>query len=151
MNKAGFKEHCSTVTYCLENWNDGHNIWNGSYFQLHVNTNIVHVKVCCGLNMNIHIHACVGTFSTQLLALFWKTLGGRALLEELCHWGWALRFYSLVPLPVYSASSSAKIQEGEVSQLHTPATRELTATAFPCQTMSPDKSFFKLHLSGTLS
>lgn len=28
-------------------------------------------------------------------------LGGRALLEEVCHCGWALRFYSLAPLPVF--------------------------------------------------
>ena len=29
-------------------------------------------------------------------------LGGGDLMEEVCHWGWALRFYSLAPLPVLS-------------------------------------------------
>lgn len=29
-----------------------------------------------------------------------EPLEGRALLEEVCHWGWALRLYSLSLLPV---------------------------------------------------
>lgn len=37
------------------------------------------------------------------VVLVWKTmepLGARALLEEVGHWRWALRFYSLASLPV---------------------------------------------------
>ena len=30
----------------------------------------------------------------------WEGLGGVALLEKMCHWGWALRFLKLTPFPV---------------------------------------------------
>lgn len=35
-----------------------------------------------------------------------EPLGGRALFEEVCHWGWALRLYSLSSLPVCSPCPS---------------------------------------------
>lgn len=41
----------------------------------------------------------------QLVAAVWKVmdpLRGAALMEEVCHWGWALRVYSLVLFPVCS-------------------------------------------------
>lgn len=43
----------------------------------------------------MYLNAC-----PQLLALFggcYGTSRSGALLEEECHWGWALRLYSLVP------------------------------------------------------
>ena len=32
--------------------------------------------------------------------IVWKELGGAVLLEEVCHWGWTLRFQKLTPFPV---------------------------------------------------
>jgi hypothetical protein len=50
---------------------------------------------CCG-NFNIphrllYLNAIDGTV--------WEGLGGIALLEEVFHWGWALRFQKTTPLP----------------------------------------------------
>lgn len=74
----------------------------------------------------------------QLVALFRKVLepcGDEASLEKVDHWGHALRFYSLTPLPVHSAScplSDSCPQKTEVTskqpQPPTLIAREMPAT-----------------------
>lgn len=41
----------------------------------------------------------------QLTVLFRDVRGGAALLEEVYRWGWVLRVYSLISLPVHTLSS----------------------------------------------
>ena len=36
---------------------------------------------------------------SQPVELFGKDLGGMTLLEDVCHWGWALRFPKPMPSP----------------------------------------------------
>ena len=42
---------------------------------------MVYVWICVGIYV---VHACMGTI--------WEGMGSMALLEKVCHWGWALRF-----------------------------------------------------------
>lgn len=53
-----------------------------------------------------HIGSCSSPLGPQWAVLFGKVtaLLGGALLEEVCHWGWVFRFYSLAQLPVLSVS-----------------------------------------------
>lgn len=57
--------------------------------------------------------SCVWTPGPQRVALFGKVvgpLGEGALLEEQYHWVWALRFYSLIPLPASSPPPNKLLQ-----------------------------------------
>lgn len=62
------------------------------------------VDECCGLNgkcpQQAHVFICspVGIGVGHIM----ESLGGAALLEEVCHWRWGLRFYSLALLPILS-------------------------------------------------
>lgn len=53
------------------------------------------------------IHSCIWTVVAASSADDWWGSGGSsALLEEVCLWGWALKFYSLAPLPVFLFSAT---------------------------------------------
>ena len=57
-------------------------------------------------------------------------LGGRALLEEVCHCGWALRFYSLAPLPVFFLGFLCA-EDNVMSQLPAPAAMPVRLLGLP--------------------
>lgn len=66
-----------------------------------INILVVHVVAWI---RNFPITSCICILIPQLLVLFGKvieTLRGTVLLEEVCHWGRDLRFYSLILLLVY--------------------------------------------------
>lgn len=42
------------------------------------------------------------TIGPQLVMVFWGSLGGMGLLEEVCHWMWALREESFTLLSIFS-------------------------------------------------
>jgi hypothetical protein len=48
-----------------------------------------------------HRLICLNTWSS-IGGIVWEGLGGVDLLEEVCHWGWALRFNRVAPLLVCS-------------------------------------------------
>lgn len=63
-----------------------------------------------------------------------------ALLEEMCHWGQALRMYSLAPLPVCSLCFPPVVGNG-ISLLPTAAvTPPLPLRTLPLET-NPNKPF----------
>jgi hypothetical protein len=58
---------------------------------------------CCGLNKN-GSHRPIGSGTLRRCGLMGV---GVALLEEVCHWGWALRFQILKPSPVWHSLPAA--------------------------------------------
>lgn len=58
------------------------------------------------VNCMSYVFVCMNTWSPDggALGKFVEPSGGRALLEEVSHWGWALRLEMPTPLPVLSAS-----------------------------------------------
>lgn len=56
--------------------------------------------MCNVLHRTMRLHTC--SPAGGAIGKVVEALGGRAFLEEVGHWRWALRFYSPVPLPVYS-------------------------------------------------
>lgn len=57
----------------------------------------------CGLIRNL-LHSLMNVYAWSLRNRLGKVLGGVALLEEDCHWGWALKVCTLGPVPVCSLS-----------------------------------------------
>lgn len=61
----------------------------------------------------------ISTLPSQLVVQFGEVeglVGGRAWLKEACHWGWALRVWSLAPLLMDSLCFRF-VAEGVISQL----------------------------------
>lgn len=53
------------------------------------------------------IHSCIWTVAAASSADDWCSSGGSsALSEEVCLWGWALKFYTLAPLPAFLFSAT---------------------------------------------
>lgn len=57
----------------------------------------------CGLIRNL-LHSLRNVHTWSLQNRLGKVLGGVALLEEGCPWGWALGVCTLGPVPVFSPS-----------------------------------------------
>ena len=70
----------------------------------------------------------------------WEGLGGVALMEELCHWGWALRFEKAPAIPNASLPPNVRAR-GELSAI--PATMPLLHHhgLSPSENISPIKCF----------
>ena len=57
-------------------------------------------EVCGCLNKNGLLRLmCLNSWSS-VSGTLWEGLGGVTLSQELCHWGWTLRFLKHMPFPV---------------------------------------------------